>query len=342
MYSIALDLHEASVFMVAVNEKGDVVKSGERTTSPANVVELVQSVAKPRQVIVEESHLAQWAKDVLCGHDERVIVCDPRENHWIAKADHVTDKIAATKLAQLAAMNCLKEIWHPGGDAAILRSLMRIYYDASHEVTRHKNQLKAVFRSVAISTKGRGVYGAKGREAWLKKLAGRPDLELAARSRYKLMDAAAAMKQEAFRKLHARCSKLAIYHRLRTIPGCGELIACGYIALIDDAARFSNERKLWAYAGLGNVLHESGGARYKHGCSRSGNRILKWLVMQQFMAIQRRRKTSRFKEKYRSMAAGGHGAKDARRTVCRSILSVVRALWISQKDYDDKHISKPR
>jgi transposase len=342
MYSIALDLHEASIFMVAVSEKGEVVKSAERPTSPANLVELVQSVTKPRQVIVEESHLAQWAKDVLSGHDETVIVCDPRENHWIAKADHVDDRIAATKLARLAAMNCLKEIYHPGGDAVIVRSLMRIYYDASHEVTRHKNQLKAVFRSVAIRTKGSKIYQAKGRAAWLKKLEGRPDLELAARSHYKLMDAAGAMKREAFRKLHARCSKLAIYHRLLAMPGCGELIACGYIALIDDAARFSNERKLWSYAGLGNVLHESGGTTYKKGCSRSGNRILKWLVMQQFMAIQRRRKTSRFKEKNLSMLAGGHGSKDARRTVCRSILSVVRALWMSKKDYDDKHVSKPR
>jgi len=339
MNSIALDLHQTTVYMVAVTPNGETIAKEERITSATNLLEMVRSVSQPRQVVIEECHLAQWAKDVLCTQGEKVIVCDPRENHWISRAEHVNDASAATKLARLAACGYLKEIVHPSSDQAVLCSLLRTYYKAGHDVTRYKNRIKAVYRSVAIRASGSRVYLREHRQEWKSKLAQRPDLLLSIQGLYRLLDVSESMKRDSLRRLHALCRKHPAYQRMQTFPGAGRLIVCAYIALIVDPVRFDDEHKLWAYAGLGNMLHESGGTNYKKGCSRSGNRILKWLVMQHFAAITRRRDTCRFKRKYQDMVAQGHRPKDARRTVCRSILSTIRAAWLNGKDYDDDHIT---
>ena len=146
----------------------------------------------------------------------------------------------------------------------------------------------------------------------------------------------AKLKDDAFKAMAGRAKKSPAYTLLQTIPGIGPVVSAGYIALIDTPHRFSRKNKLWAYACLGNKYHESDRAVYKNRASKTGCRPLKWTVLQQFnAAVCRTKKPNRFKREYERLTRSGLDKRAARRAVCRSMLSTVRAMWIKGQAYRD-------
>jgi hypothetical protein len=101
MHFIGLDVHSATFTMAVVNGKGKLCWNISRATSEKNLIEAVSKVEGPRQVVVEESHMAQWVKMTIEAYVDTLVVCDPRRNRWIAEADFSDDRTSAIKLAQL-------------------------------------------------------------------------------------------------------------------------------------------------------------------------------------------------------------------------------------------------
>ena len=112
---------------------------------------------------------------------------------------------------------------------------------------------------------------------------------------------------------------------LRTAPGVGDLLASAYIAIIGTPYRFSHRNKLWRYASLGNIYHESDDKVYKDGTSRTGNRQLKWVTSQQMQAcVFRARTANRFKKRYYQLIAEG---KNSRTALCQSSTRNMPGKW---------------
>jgi transposase len=130
------------------------------------------------------------------------------------------------------------------------------------------------------------------------------------------------------------------YGLLLGMPGVGPVVVCGYVTLIGTPHRFSRKNKLWRYAGLGNTRHVSDGTVYQDRPSKSGNRLLKWVVGQHFMgAVERARTPNVFRRRWERLVREGRGAKVARRQVCRSLLSTVRAIWMKGEPYREEEIA---
>ena len=335
MNSIGIDAHSARFFLCAVNDRGNLIKSLDREMSPENLIEAVGSVPGPRQVTVEESHLAQFVKSVLEVHADRLIVCDPRHNRWIAEADFCDDRTAARKLALLLHRDELKEVVHPDNVQAELRSTFMHYHDLNAAIVRCKNKVKGVFRSVGIRAPGRRVYGSARRE-WLDKLRSWRHLLVEVRQHYEVLDVLLKQKVATCRLMVRLAAREPAFALLRTIPGVGPVLAAGYVALIGSAHRFSHKNKLWSYAGFGNVLHTSDARTYKSGCSSNGNRVLKWVVLQHFRHVMRIKKSNYLNRKYKQMLASGHSETASRRATCRLLLSVVRRMWIDSREYREE------
>jgi len=342
MNSIGFDVHKTNVFMVAVNDRGKITHCREYPTTEKNVIKLVTMVPGPRQVMFEEGGMAGWMKMVVEPYADKVIVCDPTQNRLISKAEFNDDKSSATKLAQLLLLGNYKEVYHPQGKAAELRSLFMQYYYANHDITRYKNRLKACFRQMAIPVSGSSVYNPNNRADWLAKLAEYPHLHSHATRLFRIIDRHEKIKQKILRQMRKLACKQPAYKLLQTMPGVGPLIACGYMAQIVTPDRFSQENKLWAYAGFANSHRESGGVIYSQRSSQSGNRPLKWVVSQHFRVALRCSKPNRFKDYYHRRIQQGKSCTDARRDTCRCILSSVRAIWSKEKPYRNDHVSKPQ
>jgi len=334
MNRIGLDAHSASFTMAVVNEAGKVTRCLSRPTSASNLIELVSAVAGPKELVVEESTVAQWVKETLDPYVDRLVVCDPRRNRWIAKEEFNDDRTSAIKLAQLWRGGYIKPITHPSAEEAPLRQSFGHYADLNEQVRRFKNKLKATYRQAGVAVTGHRIYEEDSHAEWLARLDGSPALRRQAQHLFVLIDEIEQMKQECLKSLMRTARKDKGYRRLLQMPGIGPVVACGYIALIGTPHRFSRKNKLWRYAGLANTLHVSDEKVYQDRPSPSGNRLLKWVVMQHFMgAVERTKKPNVFKGRYERLCQRGLADKVARRHVCRSLLSVVRAVWMKGEPY---------
>lgn len=137
----------------------------------------------------------------------------------------------------------------------------------------------------------------------------------------------------------ARNAAGSSYRILRGIPGVGPVVATGYMAMIVTPERFSRKNKLWSYAGFGNTRHESGETVSTEGTSSGGNKVLKWVVTQHYRAAihaswQDRR--CRFARKFAKLKQKGLDRQAARRSICRTLLSVVRGVWRKGQPYRER------
>lgn len=335
MKTLALDAHAASFTLEVMTPTGQVARHVSRDMSAANLIDAVSAVTGPKVLVVEESHLAQWVKRTLEPYVDRLIICDPVRNAWIAKDQYNDDASSAHKLALLQRGGFMKEIRHPDDEgAAALRGLFQHYYGLNQQLTRFKNKLKAAFRQEAIRTAGRGIYEPDEHDAWLKLLRGQKHLQHAARQSFAVIDLLEQLKAQTFEAMTKAARRQKAFTLLQTMPGVGPVLATGYLAMIETPHRFSRKNKLWSYAGLANVRHESDETVYQERASAVGNRVLKWVVVEHFLhAVERPRQLNRFKAQYAALRCKGLSDTAARRQVCRALLSTVRALWIKEEAY---------
>lgn len=335
MKTLALDAHAASFTLEVMTPTGQVARNVSREMSAANLIEVVEAVTGPKVLIVEESHLAQWVKRTLDPYVDRLIVCDPSRNAWIAKDQFNDDASSAHKLALLHRGGFLKEIRHSNDRGAVtLRGLFQHYYSLNQQLTRFKNKLKAAFRQEAIRTAGRGIYEPEEHANWLKQLRGRKHLHHSAKQSFELIDLLEKLKQQTYVEMTQVACKQKAYVLLQTMPGVGPVLATGYLALIETPHRFSRKNKLWSYAGLSNVRHTSDEVVYEEHASHEGNRVLKWVVIEHFLhAVERTKQPNRFKSQYEELRRKGLNRTAARRQVCRALLSTVRAMWRKEEAY---------
>lgn len=340
MRTIAVDAHSANCTFAIFSARGELAKCIERPTSAKQMIEVIQSVSGSKRLIVEESHMAEWVKRTAEPYVDKLIVCDPQRNHWIARDDFNNDTNSAIKLGKLLMGGFIKEIRHPDSEGAEFRSLFLHYYDLNTQLTRFKNKLKAVFRQEAIPTAGRGIYEEEAHDRWLAQLRGLPHRKHQAEQLFSLVDQLETLKQETHEAMTRRSRMLRAYRFLDGIPGAGPVVATGYLAMLETPHRFSKKNKLWKYAGLGQSRHESDAVVYQDHASSSGNRVLKWVVFTHFQrAVEGTKTPNRFKRMFQALQARGVGYGTARRHVCRALLSVVRTIWIKEEPYRDEPLN---
>ena len=115
MHYIGMDAHITTLDFAVVNEAGRLVKATKVATSVNGFMEFVRQMTPPRTIYMEEGTLAAWALETCVRFGEKLVITDPKENHWIGSSGQKDDPLDALKLAQLARGGYIKEIHHPVG-----------------------------------------------------------------------------------------------------------------------------------------------------------------------------------------------------------------------------------
>ncbi|HQD81408.1 MAG TPA: IS110 family transposase [Bacillota bacterium] len=132
--------------------------------------------------------------------------------------------------------------------------------------------------------------------------------------------------EELAQQNHDRDLPEGAHHVIETIPGIGPVLAAAIIGEIGDISRFSNARKLVAYAGLDATVRESGqftGTRNR--ISKRGSPHLRraiWLA-----AVSARRFNPQLRAYYDSKRAQGKHPLVATGAVARRLLHIIHAVW---------------
>ena len=325
---LGLDVHARNCVLGNMDDSGTFRGNRKFTTSEANMIKALKSIStKEKYLALEEGTLAHWAAQVASPYVSQVIICDPRQNALIYKSSHKKDPIDTHKLCRLLRLGELKQVYHPEDDTrAIFKAAVQHYHDLSHQLTRFKQKIKAMYRHWGvIDVFGDSVYSTKHRGRYLQQIKHRSVLQQISRL-YHLMDQNAAMKQSAKKSMKDLGRKYPEIVEFKKLPGTGEVGAHTFDAYIQTPYRFAKDNKLWRYCRLGVTDRSSDGKPlgFKR-LDRSGIGELKSLSYRAFMAVMKG--DNEVKRFYRQSLQRTHSRKHARLNTQRKILTVMLTIW---------------
>ena len=124
------------------------------------------------------------------------------------------------------------------------------------------------------------------------------------------------------------------------VPGIALIRATTMLAYLDTPWRFSSEKKLWKYCGVGLQRTASGTDRY--GKPNRGRLQLAWAVNRRLKDVVTgaamsaiNQKYNIFAYEYERMLANGLTQSNARHAVARKLLSVLWAMWKTMSRFDE-------
>jgi len=98
---IGMDTHCQTTDIAVMAASGPLKRRERCPTTIPEILKVIESVPRPREVVFEEGPLADWLLRSLSGHADQVVACNPRRNRLIAKDSDKDDPIDAEKLALL-------------------------------------------------------------------------------------------------------------------------------------------------------------------------------------------------------------------------------------------------
>lgn len=331
MRYIGLDLHAKHFSVCVLDRDSDAVFEQTLDTSAKNLRKAIGAVADPKCVVLEESTMAAWAYRMIKPHVEKVVVADPGENRWIAGDENIDDESAAYKLARLLRGGMIRPVHHADEERQVFKEIVMGYHDATRELTRFKNKLKAKFRQHGVHCVGADVYRRPTRQAWLKKLKA-SGARFQARRMWDSIDHLQKQVDVYRREMGRRSKAFREIGSFQDVPGIGPIRAATFYAIVDTPHRFAHKRKLWTYCGVGIARRESDEMAGPQHLTRRGNRLLKDAIKGATVSAIAG-KDNAFARQYRGLLSRGIKPESARLTVARAIVSTLYAMWCKGESY---------
>ncbi len=115
------------------------------------------------------------------------------------------------------------------------------------------------------------------------------------------------------------------YHRLRTIPGVGKILALTFLYEIHDIGRFPRVQDFASYCRLVTPSHESAGKRVGSGGRKIGNAHLKWAFSEAAVLMMRElSQAKRLVERLRSKYGKGKALSIFAHKVARTVYFMLK------------------
>jgi transposase len=319
-----------------MDKEGTVIVDKEFKTSEANLVEAFKTIPGEVHVHLEAAELAAWIRRTLIGRVKRVVVGDTKTSAWIAKDPLKADRLDAGKLADLLRMNRVHEVFYSDDDErTVFKQIVQHYDDVTRQQVRLKLKIKARFRVQGLIAKSDDVYTSQGRSAWVKQIRSAAAREAVVQL-YSLLDQTLKAQKDAFKLMKRQAKSFPEVKLFDEVPGVGPIGACRFSAYVQTPHRFSSKRKLWRYARLGITDRSSDGKSIgRQMLDRNGVGRLKDMSRKAFQGAMMRRSDNMFKRFYRASLKVTHSEVHSRLSTQRKILSVLRALWLSGRRFED-------
>lgn len=329
MYYVALEVSSISFECAVLNETGTLIKRLTLPVSLKSVRDLFKTLNSSIALVFEEGELAGWLYRNLVRDVDQIVVAEPWYNRLIYDTDSKTDDLDAAKLVKLFRGGFIQPVHHTHDEnRTIFKQHIYAYHDTTKQLTRCKNQIKAVYRQQGVILKGQGVFDISKRTEYLSMLT----LDNTVSFFYDRFDLLSRHKEHLNQEIKKRSKPYPEVAWFMALPGVGLLTAATFFAVIDDPHRFTRKQQLWAYCHLGKGCYQSGNT-YLNKKQKRGNRYLK------SMALRSATRAIRCKPNpYRSQYVHyteivGKRPQMAKRIVARHIITTLWTMWRKGEQY---------
>ena len=291
MKILALDLGKyKTVFCDYVTTDGgggEAKEYGKVPTAPKDLHDLFIE-RRPDRVVLEAGPAAGWVHDLAAALGIEVQVANTNDERWQWKrAKKKNDRADALKQARMSAMGCLPAVHVPAAGVRQWRSLIEYRHALVDRRTAVKNSVRATFdrqgHSLPSGQKAWTAAGVAEIEKDARPLAECGPLELWRGQVHVELEALRAVEQQV-KEVEAKLEELAAaderVKRLKTAPCVGPRLSEMVVAVLDDPGRFKTAKQVGAYAGLSPRQWQSGQSCRDGHISRSGNPVLRELLVE--------------------------------------------------------------
>jgi transposase len=131
----------------------------------------------------------------------------------------------------------------------------------------------------------------------------------------------------------AKVDDVQTYQRLRTLPGCGPILALVLLYEMHDLARFEQVGQFLSYARLVRCEHESAGKKLGWGGKKIGNAHLRWAFAEiACLFLRASERAKRWKERQTKKHGSGKALGILAARVARSVFHMIR----KQEAFDEE------
>lgn len=335
---VGLDLGSRHVEQVVMRSDATVTIKRRFPNGESNLINAFADLRGEVHVHLEAGELAAWTREVIKPYVKTVTISHPRDNAWIAKDPNKQDSIDAFKLADLLRMKRVHPVYYSEDRGRRdFKQLVQHYDDLTAQEVALKSMIKARFRTQGVLVHNSSPFSAEGFKQTLARVSS-PDMRRAILQLYKVLVHTLAVQEQARTAMVQASRKFPEVKRFQEqVPGIGPIGAARFSAYVQTPHRFSNKRKLWRYCRLGVCYRSSDGKQLSHPkLDKAGCGPLKDVARKAFQAALRTKTDNQFKRAYEQALASTHDKTHARLTVMRKIVSVLRAMWLTNSPYQDE------
>jgi transposase len=337
---IAFDVHSSFCEGGYIDDSGREKAAWREPTSIPELVAVIETVRRPRKLVIEEGPLADWLYRNLSPRVDEMIVCDPHRNTLICKDGDKSDALDWRKLASLYRGGYVKAVHHP---ESLERSLFKQHVQLYHERVAHRvsEAQKIIWRvrRLGVFIKQKDLINDGLRKEMIGKLpaddVARKDVE----SLLEGFDLAVKQTREMKRRLIDLARKEPIIEAFRELPGVNWVRAATFLVFVDTPFRFKNKEKLWKYLGIGLERRQSGDGRERLQTPRRCSRPLKNVILGAARSALVS-KENVFADQHQRWLNDGCSPWIARRNLARSLATVMWGMWKSGSVFDPSQVGK--
>lgn len=342
-YFITMDVHSRTTDSTIRTKPGKLVKRERVNTGIPQIRQIIESVPHPRYVAIEEGSLSGWIYRNVKDLTDKMIVCDPRRNAYIAKDGDKDDPIDSDKLNELLRGGFLKAVHQLESDEkAADKQLIGMYHDRTARRVSEGNQLLSLGKRWGMMLTGAMIRGADARQLLETRLEqAKVPLSIGnmAVGLWTGFHLSGQHEQALYEQVCQLVQNNDMMKRTAELTGYGPIRAATLIAYLDTPWRFRSKSALWKYVGIG-LRRESSGDTKVIRVAQDCNRLLRNMVIgaAQTAILQ---KENEFAERYAQWIKSGLSFRNARRNVARCQVTAIWGMWKSGKAYDPGFIQAP-
>jgi transposase len=330
---IGIDVHCQFCEIAVVNAAGTVVSRDRCDTTIPALLQVVQTVPRPRAVVIEEGPLAGWLWRGLHEAVDRLVVSQPRRHRLICDEGDKDDPIDAEKLAQLLRGGFVKEVHQVESlERAVFKQQVALYHFRVRQRVRESLRLSSLFRQHGVMVREKAYVDRAERPALLARLPNHAPLREAVQLCWDVYDELVAQEESWRRRLVELAQQEEVVQRFVALPGISWIRAATLYAYLDTPWRFRSKAALWKYLGIGLERERSGNGPEQLGVPMQTHRLLKCTILGAALSAVVQGKNP-FADLYRRWIQQGLSARLARRNVARAQAATIWGLWKNGSAY---------
>jgi transposase len=332
--TVGLDLGDRTSRYCILGEAGDVVSEGQLPTTQTGLNSLFAKMGSSRIALEVGTH-SPWVSRHLAGMGHEVIVANSHKVKLITASVRKNDRIDAEQLARLARVDpqLLSPIRHRGEEAQADLAVIRARAELVEARTALINCARGLAKPMGERLKPCDADQVKEALGEGFSTAVRTVIGPLLKSVEQLSEQIGVYEKR-IEEIAKRYSEVGL---LTQVYGVGTLIALTYVLTLEDAERFAHSRDVGAFVGLQPKQRESGESRPELGISKTGDRLLRSLLVQGAHCILRKGAPDSDLRAWGMGKLGAGGKRAKRRTivaVARKLAVLLHHLWATGEVYD--------